>query len=141
MNHTFRPAACCVCLKLFFPPINIQHHPVSVPIRRPSDKRSVVTSFETDIIYIHIYIANTTITRYTLYEYVVYSCVLRSSCAHGTWRRGSWHFNSPVCTYLQSITDFLSVSHTIYILPSSWSKRSGRRMPPAKRSALYIIDS
>ena len=44
-------------------------------------------------------------------------------------------FKSPVCTYNQAWTFSLSASHYFSFL----SKRSGRRMPPAERSALYII--
>ena len=61
-------------------------------------------------------------------------------CFPGAWRRGSWHFQvATVCTYNQVPgTDFsFSASHHFSFL----SKRSGQRMPPAERSALYIIRS
>ena len=44
-------------------------------------------------------------------------------------------FKSPVCTYNQAWTFSLSASHYFSFL----SKPSGRRMPPAERSALYYI--
>ena len=44
-------------------------------------------------------------------------------------------FKSPVCTYNQAWAFSLSASHSFGFL----SKRSGRRMPPAERSALYIL--
>ena len=54
-------------------------------------------------------------------------------CFPGAWRRGSWHFQV-ASLHLQSSMD-LSLSASHYF--SSLSKRSGRRMPPAERSALY----
>ena len=42
-------------------------------------------------------------------------------------------FKSPVCTYNQAWAFSLSASHYFTFV----SKRSGRRMPPAERSALY----
>ena len=69
---------------MFFPPIDIQlalvqhTQSVSVPIRHPSDKVSVIASFETDI-YIHrkyIKIPGT---------YVVSSCVTCGVCGLFSW--------------------------------------------------------
>ena len=54
-------------------------------------------------------------------------------CFPGAWRRGSWHFQV-ASLHLQSSMDFsFSASHHFSFL----SKRSGRRMPPAERIALY----
>ena len=67
--------------------------------------------------------------------YGVYSCVWRLCVVfleHGGGALGI--FKSPVCTYNQAWTLSLSASHYFSFL----SKRSGRRMPPAERSALYI---
>ena len=137
----FHTAAYCACLKLFFPPIDIQQarhrhptsttyssspaHPVSVPIRHPSDKSSVVTSFETNI-YIHC--------KYNKIPgtYAVYSCVWRLGCFPGAWRRGSWHFQVASLHLLTINRGPLSASHYFSFL----SKRSGRCVPPAERSAL-----
>ena len=44
-------------------------------------------------------------------------------------------FKLPVCTYNQSMGPFFVASHYFSFL----SKRSGRRMSPAERSALYIL--
>ena len=59
-NHMFHAAgACCVFRTVFsthrHPASTNPAHPVSVPIRHPSDNSSVVTSFEKDI-----YIENAT---------------------------------------------------------------------------------
>ena len=43
-------------------------------------------------------------------------------------------FKSPVCTYNQAMDFSFSASHSCFSL---LSKPSGRRMPPAERSALY----
>ena len=112
--------------------------PVPVWIRHPSDKSSAVTSFETDIC-IHIYYI--TYTLYNIYrsqmqQDTTYLCgiltrVASVACFPGAWRRGSWHFKSPVCTTIKHGLLF-SASHYFSFL----SKRSGRRMPPAERSAL-----
>ena len=129
----FHAGACCV--ELFFPPIDIQQaliqhtHPVSVPIRHPSDKSFAVTSFETDI-YLRRKCNKIPGT------YAVYSCVWRLGCFPGVWRRGSWHFQV-ASLHLLSIMN-LCPRHTIF--PSYLSKRSGRRMPPAERSALYHVE-
>ena len=50
--------------------------------------------------------------------------------------RGSWHFQV-ASWHLQSIMD-LRPLHTIFYF-SFLSKRSGRRKPPAERSALYVV--
>ena len=92
-----------VCVHIVFsthrhPASTSPAHPVSVPIRHPSDKSSVVTSSETYIyIYIlrilrRIYIANIPGT------YAVYSCVWRLGCFPGAWRRSSWHFQVAITT-------------------------------------------
>ena len=78
-----------VCLELFFPPIDIQRalinpaHPVSVPIRHPSDKSSAVTSFETDI-YLH-----RKCKQDTWYIRGILMRVASVACFPGAWRRGS----------------------------------------------------
>ena len=57
-------------------------------------------------------------------------------CFPGAWRGGSWHFQVARLHFLQSSMDFsFSASHHF----SFPSKRSGRRMPPAERSALYTV--
>ena len=52
----FHAGACCVFTIVFFthrrPASTDPAHPVSLPIRHPSDNSSAVTSFETDI-YLH----------------------------------------------------------------------------------------
>ena len=73
-----------------------------------------------------------------IHTYAVYSCVWRLWVVfleHGGGALGI--FKSPVCTksYNEAWTFSLSASHYFSFL----SKRSGRRMPPAERSALYII--
>ena len=122
----------------------IQHtQSVSVPIRHPSDKGCsvlVVTSFETDIyrpIYIH---RKYQIPGPEVHTYAVYSCVWRLWVVfleHGGGALGI--FKSPVCTKsCNQAWAFSSASHYFSFL---LSKRSGRRMPPAERSALYILRS
>ena len=84
---------------------------------------------ETDIYMHHKYRD----TRYIHTLYVVYSCVWRLWVVfleHGGGALGI--FKSPACIYNQAWTFSLSASHYCPIL----SKRSGRRMPPAERSAL-----
>ena len=53
-NHMFHAAACFVFRTVFsthrHPASTNPAHPVSVPIRHPSDKSSAITSFETDIL-------------------------------------------------------------------------------------------
>ena len=70
----FHAGACCVFITVFSPhrhPANTTPaHPVSVPIRHPSDKISAVTSFET-FIYLHRKCNKIPGT------YAVYSCVWR----------------------------------------------------------------
>ena len=56
-------------------------------------------------------------------------------CFPGAWRLGSWHFQV-ASLHLQSSTDFLFSASDYY---SFLGKRSGRRMPPAERSALYLL--
>ena len=105
---------------------------VSVPIRHPSDKSSVYKL--RDRHRLHIYIANT--TRYQVHTYAVYSRVWRLWVVfleHGGRALGI--FKSPVCIYNQAWTFSLSASHYFSFL----SKPSGRRMPPADRSALYLV--
>ena len=128
----FHAGACCV-FRTFFsthrhPASTSPAHPVSVPIRHPSDKSSAVTSFETDI-YLHRKCnKNQAHTRYT------HACgVWVLFLEHGGEALGI--FKSPVCTYNQAWTFSLSASHYFSFL----SKRSGRHMPPAERSALHII--
>ena len=81
--------------------------PVSVPIRRPSDRSSVFTSFETGI---YLYIAH---TRYT------HACgVWVVFLEYGGGAPGI--FKSPVCTYNQSWT---FVRFTLFFLPEqAWSE-------------------
>ena len=96
-------------------------HPVSVPIRHPTDKSSAVTSFETDIC-LHRKCNKIHTTRYT-HACGVWGCLLK----HGGGALGI--FKSPVSTYNQAWTFSLSASHYFSFL----SKRSGRRMPRASQ--------
>ena len=60
-------------------------------------------------------------------------------CFPGWWRRGSWHFQvASLHLPYQAWTFSLSASHYFCFL-SKRSARSGRRMLPAERSALYIV--
>ena len=130
---------------VFSPPIDIKQallivqytQSVSVPIRNPSDKeRSIVTRRQT-CIYIHrkykipgAYIRGTLILRVRTCGWRLWVVFLE----HGGGALGL--FISPVRTYLQSSRDLsLSASHYFSFL----SKRSGRRIPPAERTALYIV--
>ena len=107
-------------------------HPVSVPIRYPSDKISAVVSFETGIK------INRKYNKIPLkYEHTVHSSVWCPGCFPGTWRRDSWHFEV-ANLHLQLIMDLCPL-HVLIIFPfflPGASKRSGWRMPPAKRSAM-----
>ena len=89
------------------------------------------TSFETDL-YIH---RKYQIPGRYIHTYAVCSCVWRLwvvFLGHGGGALGI--FKPSVCTYNQAWTFSLSASHYFSFL----SKRSGRRMPPAERSALYV---
>ena len=124
MSHA---GACCVFITVFSTHGHNPAHPVSVSIRHPSDKSSAFTGFETDI---YIYIANA--TRYQVHTRYTHACgVWVVFLEHGGGALGI--FLSPFCTYNQAWTFSLSASHYFSFL----SKRSGRRMPPAERSALY----
>ena len=118
-----------LCLKLCFrhPASTSPAHPVSVPVRHPSDKSSAVTSFETDI-YLHRK-CNKIPQVHTRYTHACGVWVV--FLENGGGALGI--FKSPVCTYNQAWTFSLSASHYFSFL----SKCSGRRMPPAERSALY----
>ena len=118
---------------MFFPPIDIQQaliqhtQSVSVPVHHSNDRSSAVIRFETDI-YLHRKCNKIPGT------YAIYSCVWRLWVIFLEHGGGALDiFTSPVCTYNQAWTFSLSASHYFYFL----SKRSGRRMPPAERSALY----
>ena len=94
----------------------------------PGTRYTIVTSFETD---------TSQIQRYPVHTYIpgILMRVASVGCFPGAWRRGSWHFQV-ASLHLQSSMDFsLSASHCFSFL----SKRSGRRRPPAERSALYIL--
>ena len=81
----------------------------------------------------YIYIA---ITRYHVLTRYTHACgVWVVFLEHGSGALDI--FKSPVCTYNQAWTFSLSASHFFPFL----SKRSGRRMSPAERSALYILRS
>ena len=80
---------------------------MSVPIRHPSDKTSIVTSFETNI---SMHRKRNKIPG----TYTVYSRVWRLWVVfleHGGWALGI--FKSPVYTYNQAWT-FLGPLHTIF---------------------------
>ena len=130
VRNFFHAGACCVFGTVFsthrHPASTNPAHPVSVPIRLPSDKSSAVTSLES-----HIYIANATRfqvhTRYTHMRMA--SGLFSWSMAAGLLAFSSRQFA------LAINHEPLSASHYFSFL----SKRSGRRMPPAERSAFYII--
>ena len=103
-------------------------HPVSVSIRHPSDKSSAVTTFETDI-----YLRRKCNKIPGTYAVHTHACgVWVVSLEHGGGALGI--FKSPVFA-LTIKHKPSSASHYFSVL----SKRSGRRMPPAERSALYYI--
>ena len=129
---TVASTTCSMLLKLvavFSPPIDIRHalgqhtQSVSVPIRHPSDTSSVYSQASRQT---YIYIANT--QQDTRYIRAILLRVASVGCFPGAWRWGSWHFqvikHGP-----------LSASHYFSFL----SKRSGRRMSPRERIALYIL--
>ena len=115
-------AACCVFSTHRHPASTSPAHPVSVPIRHASDKSSVVTSFETGVC-IHCKY-NKIPGAYAVYTHAcrVWVVFLEYGCgALGIFKPPAFN-HAP-----------LSASRYF----SSLSKRSGRRMPPAERSALY----
>ena len=126
----FHAGVCCVFRTVFsthrHPTSTNPAHPVSVPIRHPSDKSSAVTSFETDI-YLHRK-SNKIPGTYAVYTHACGVWVV--FLEHGGGALGI--FKSPVCTYNQAWTFSFSASHYFSFL----SKGSWRRMPPAERSAL-----
>ena len=61
--------------------------------------------------------------------------VVSMGCFPGAWRRGPWHFQVASLHLPSSMDFFFSASHYFSFL----GKRSGRRMPPAERSALCYI--
>ena len=72
-------------------------------------------------------------TRYQVHTRSAHACgVWVVFLEHGGGALGI--FKSPVCTYNQAWTFSSSTSNYFSFL----SKRSGRRMPPAERSALYF---
>ena len=101
-------------------------HPVSVPIRHPSDKSSAVTSFETDI-YLH------RICNKIPGTYAVYSCVWRLGCFPRAWRRGSWHFHV-ASLHLQSIMNLCPL-HTFF--PSEASVAGSLCRPRSEAPCIY----
>ena len=130
----FHAGACCVFKTVFpthrHPASTSPAHPVSVPIRHPSDQSSAVTSFEADI---YIYIANA--TRCQVHTRYTHACGVRVAfLKHGGGALGRFDVAS---LHLQSIMD-LRPLHVISLF-SFLSKRSGRSMPPAERSALYLV--
>ena len=123
-----------MCLELFFPTIDIQqaliqHNqcPCLFVILATKALQSQASR--------QTYICIANATRYqvhtTRYTHACGVCVV--FLEHGGGALGI--FKSPVFTYNQAWTFSLSASHYFSFL----SKRSGRRMPPAERSALYII--
>ena len=119
-----------VFLELFFPPIDtrqalIQH--TQCPCRFVILATKALQSQATRQTY--IYIANA--TKYQVHTRYTHACgVWVVFLEHGGGALGI--FKSPVSTYKQAWTFPLSASHYF----SFQSKRSGRRMPPAERSAL-----
>ena len=85
----------------------------------------------------YIYSSQIQDTRYTLYiRGILMTCVWRLWVVFLEHGGGALCiFKSPVCTYNQAWTFSLSAPHYFYLL----SKRNGRRVPPAERSALYIL--
>ena len=109
-------------------------HPVSVPIRHPSDKSSVVTSFETDI-----YIPGTRKYNKKPSTYAVYSCVWRPGCFPGTWRRGSWHLQV-ASLHLQSIMDLCPLHITFFFFLPGASVAGGVCRPRSEAPCIYKTD-
>ena len=113
-----------------------QAHPVgvSVPIHH-SDKKKALNSHNLRDRHTYVRIANTS-TRYQVHTNTrnILMRVASVSRFPGAWRRSSWHFQV-ASLHLQSSVDLLFVRFTLSFL----SKRSGRRMPPAERRALYHI--
>ena len=71
----------------------------------------------------------------TTYIRGILMCVVSEGCFPASWRRGSSHFEV-ASFHVRSSMDFsFPASHYFSFL----SKRSGRRMPPAERSALYLV--
>ena len=130
----FHASCCCVCSTHRLQQALVQHahQSVSVPIRHPSDKNSSVTSFEADI-----YIYTTSQIQQNT-RYIIRGILMRVAFLGyfpGAWQRGSWYFQV-AGLHLQSSMDFsFSTPHYFSFL----SKRSGRRMPPAERSALHVL--
>ena len=75
--------------------------------------------------------------RYQVHTRCTPACMWRPGCFPGAWRRTSWHFQ--VTGLHLQLTAGLCPLHKFHVLSNVplMSKRSGRRMPPAKRSALY----
>ena len=122
----FHAGACCVFKTVFcthrHPASTNPAHPVSVPIRHPSDKSFAVTSFETS-----------QMQQYTRYIRVIPT---RVACGLFSWSMAAGLLALPSRQFALTINHGpLFASHYFSFL----SKRSGRRMPPAERSALYII--
>ena len=133
----FHPAACCACLKLFFPPINIQHTQCLCRFVVLATKALLSQASRQTYIYIYTWQIQQLISTHYLSTWYAHACCVRVvQMEQGGGALGI--FKPPVCTYLYNQSRTFCQLHicTVYILPP-WSKRSGRRMPPAKRSALY----
>ena len=124
-----------VCLELLFPPIDIQQallQHTQCPCRfviLATKALQFQASRQT-----YIYIANA--TRFQVHTRYAHACgVWGVLLEHGRGALGI--FKSRVCTYSQGWTFSMSASHHSSFL----SKRSGRRMPPAERSALHTSRS
>ena len=131
-----------VVTTVFAPPIDIQQAlvqhtlSVSVPIRHLSGKALSSHKLRDRHTYRSILYTSQTQQKISGTYYAVYSCVWRLWVVfleHGGGALGI--FKSPVCTSNQAWTFFCPL-HTIYVV--FLSKRSGRRRPPAERSALCL---
>ena len=104
---------------------------VSVPIHHPSDQKKLctaVTSFETDIYMHRKYNKTTQVIRGTLH-----AC---SVCGLFAWSTAAGFLAFSSRQFALTIKHLsLSALHYFAFL----SKSGGRRMPPAERSALYIL--
>ena len=122
-----------VCVEPFFPPIDIQqaliqHTQCTCRFVILATKALQSQGSRQTYIFTH------KCTRYQVHtRYTHVCCVWVVFLEHGGGTLGI--FKSPVCTYDQAWTFSLSVSHYFSFL----SKRSGRRMPPVERSALYRL--
>ena len=123
-----------VCLKLFFPPIDTQQALLIVQ-HTQCPCRFVILLIAAKALQsqasrqTYIYFANA--SRYHVNKLYTHACgIWVVFLEHGGGALGI--FKSPMCTYSH---DPLCASHYFSFI----SQRSGRRIPPAERSALYPV--